>query len=302
MTRIAEATAESKLHDLAERANIKVVPPPASLGISRYLQAALVGRIHPEQMEQIRDRLFLRGVEVRERDVLDLKEGAKRSFEGLDLVLVLFEIGSHRELEAVAANARAYGVKHYNISRKSARWPSEICHPDAKHLVDQLANSTMEEIKSMVRTGLGKIDAEAEAALMLAAKTVEDNEELRKKLRDAMDEIGALNIECGELRDKSESLGSELAESREHGALLSLENEELKQRSTMPMPANDAPTTSTSNESVRLSPLEAIKFVKRTGLIDHKAVWDRSSLHSLLVESQRLGLDVATLVELLEES
>jgi len=293
MTRTAGATAESKLHDFAERANIKVVPPPASIGISRYLKAALVGRIHPEQMEQIKNRLFLRGVEVHDRDVLDLKEGAKRSFEGLDLVLILFEIGSHRELEAVAANAKAHGVKHYNISRKSARWPSELCHPDAKHLVDHLANATMEDIKSMVRTGLGQVDAEAEAALMLAARTVEDNGRLRA-------EVAELRVIAGAAGD-AEQLKLQVE-------LLQVENEELKQRSTMPMSANDvsssdgSTTGSDKGSEVRLSPLEAIKFVKRTGLIDHSTVWSRADLYSMLVESQRLGLYVATLVELLEES
>lgn len=290
------ATVESKLYDFADRAKMKVFVNSNSIK-GDYLRAALVGKMHVAQMEQIKDRLYLRGIEVVE--TLDLREGARRVFEGLDLVLILFENGSHQELGHVADNAKAHGVRSVNISRKSARWPADLCHPSSAHVAELLAQATDEDVKAMIRTGIGAVDAEAEAALVLAAKIAAENERLRKEVQKYKADVDAALA-------TAEQVEGNIVELEQRIARLKEENEELMQRSTMPMtekyepPFEDGVENSTPRPTLTMK--DALRFIKQHGLANEGRSWNRGALLDLLTSARALEVDISSLIEMLEES
>lgn len=86
--------------------------------------AALVSNLRSEQTFGILKKLAGRHIAARP---MSLQEGARSDFADCELVLIIPDVGSHAEIDAVVAAAKRAEVEHRIISRKSSAWDEELC-------------------------------------------------------------------------------------------------------------------------------------------------------------------------------
>lgn len=112
------------------------------------LPAALVANIRTEQVVGVVKKLTGRGISA---TPMSLREGARSSFEGVKLVLIIAEVGSHNEIDAVVAAAKRAGVEHKFISRKSASWDEDLVETsNYKRIVDHAIDSAESYVEQRV--------------------------------------------------------------------------------------------------------------------------------------------------------
>ncbi len=95
----------------------------AVIATSPPMPAALVSDIRSEQILGIVKKLAGRHIEAH---TMTLREGARSDFAGMEMVLIIPDVGSHSDIDAVIAAAEKAGKKWKTISRKSSQWDLSI--------------------------------------------------------------------------------------------------------------------------------------------------------------------------------
>jgi hypothetical protein len=128
-------------------------------------RAALVSDIRAEQLHGIVKKLFGRHIIA---TPMTLREGARSNFADSDLVLIIPDVGSHSDIDAVIAAAEAAGKKWKTISRKSSQWDLSVADP---HTFTAAVSRSMLAADNVLSRVVDGMKADGEGARILSYLT-----------------------------------------------------------------------------------------------------------------------------------